>query len=271
MEPNFKDYVYNIKIDLDGIGLFGQYDSLDIVLFENCFGEVESNKFVPMIGVQKGTDNLCYGVKNKNNFTFKIFNRELDKVFELYIVEDIASFIAVGGDLFSGQYSVDAGHLRVEKIEKQHKIIDVNKIDILIGSYNLENPTNRVEEQMAKFFMKGEDGLLAVNYLLENMAQAIYFNVATKFLYNNKIKDAQSLSSNKLIVRMIEKSKNKRGVIDLRKNKKINKIDINQWYEIIENMKKLMPEHQVFDEIGETSMFDLLTKAIDGSNDMKIN
>lgn len=69
----YESYVFKFNINLDRDTICGQ-KSLNIELFDSCFGEDDTDFYVPVVGVVKGTNALCYGVRWCNSFgNFKQF------------------------------------------------------------------------------------------------------------------------------------------------------------------------------------------------------
>ena len=143
----YESYVFKFNINLDRDTICGQ-NSLNIELFDSCFGEDDTDFYVSVVGVVKGTNTLCYGVRCcEDNMIFKIYDKDSQAIHLVYIVDNIATVI----DMYSPNVDTRTQqfkHYKVMKRTEEVRNINVDKMLNIMKSYG-DNPTTEVEDQFA--------------------------------------------------------------------------------------------------------------------------
>lgn len=253
----YQDYVYSFKIDIKDNEICGQKNFLQLEVFDNPLIDKATETYVPVIGVVSGTINLCYGVRIcKNNMFLKIYDDDQQKIYVVFIVGEIATIVKT----FSANTKNLSKKLSYFKIvEKEESIyqIDPETLNEILFYYNVEFPQNQMEKRLAYDITNCDFSLPSYALDITNMSKAIYFNLFVNFLVKNNIRDVSILTSNKKVIKMLEKCKNENGSFDVEKvTPLINKIDIVDWFDMAEKIENLLPEYRVFEEFDETA-FDL--------------
>lgn len=261
----YESYVFKFNINLDRDTICGQ-NSLNIELFDSCFGEDDTDFYVPVVGVVKGTNTLCYGVRCcEDNIIFKIYDKDSQAIHLVYIVDNIATVI----DMYSPNVDTRTQqfkHYKVMKRTEEVRNINVEKMLNIMKSY-ADNPTTEVEDQFASDYCYKDQLFALMTDNLISMAKAIYFSVVSNFLVKYNVFDIKQLTDEKMIIKKFDNCKDRYNNIDPVKFSKMFKdVDVEDWFNLFEEVKAQLPDYQVFEEVEETA-FDVFAYTLENEDD----
>lgn len=250
----YESYVFKFGIALKDKNICGQ-KYLNIEMFDSCFGEKDTDYYIPIIGTVKETDDLCYGVRcYADNMIFKIYDKHAKKIHIVYIVDNIA---VVLNECASGEITEQSPYQFAKIISRSEDVdknIDIdNIINIVQSCADADSPTE-FDLQFALDFSNKQKLFEMLSSDLTSMVRATYFSVINNFLVKYNMDGINTITDNKKVIKMFEKCKDEFGYINPNKyNKLLKRIDYDDWFEMFENVKKQLPNYQVFEEFEETA------------------
>ena len=261
----YESYVFKLKINLKDKRICGQ-KYLNIKMFDSCFGEQDTDYYVPIVGTVEGTNDLCYGVRCcEDNMVFKIYEKATKTVYLVYIVDNIATTIEVNSpDILtkSPQYQFCKVIERGEDVEK----VDLNQTLKIMQSYANTDANTAFENEFSADFTYKDELFDMMSENLTGMARAIYFPIVNNFLVKFNLHSLSVLTDNKKIIKIFDKCKDEYDDIDPRKyDKLIENISVEDWFELYKSVKEQLPNYQVFADIPETA-YDVFSYGIDAEN-----
>lgn len=241
-------YVTNIKFKLNSQQIGTVKDNVNISLFNSMVDDIVSPDFEPIIGKIVGTNYWCYGVRiHPSQLIFKIFCADTNQVYLCTVVDEIVVLCMI----YNCSYIKNAKceYLLVDNVKEKLNEIDIDHLFAELKT--LPDDNNTVQNSLIKDITNSEmtfANLFASGHIIRHN---ILCEIIANYLEKYCIEDISHLTDDKKLIRLY----NKQNLTKFYKT--LDGLSPNELMQFYLNVKKDLPNQQVFEEFGE-SVLDLL-------------
>ncbi len=220
---------------------------IDLVDSSNLFeGQTNCDHYAATMGQVVGTKNLCYGVRTfGDNFIFKIYCHEIDKVFICIVVNKLAMLInytkgeEIDPDKAVGEY------FNVRSLNYTHKAVEIADLAVEIDDRGTEGSYNSSDAQFLNDFDHGDEYFDSMFSAYFRSATFLYATLIAKYIFSNSITDIERFTANKKVLKAFQKD----DMYLL--EEELIKLSFTEIYNIYKTIEKEISDNKVFEEYEE--------------------